>query len=223
MRKAEPNYLPNKYKCQGSKLQFARPSSAKKPTKMPLQDAMNHNTSKLCSPKHGEKQKLKSPTYHQNKRPGTAAAVSRPIALRTGGYVPKLNPAKKNDPVQKHQALKQAWKKQPGIEGKQGRKLELDGFNKWAKMTHKHNASTQSKKTQRVTTTPYGVIPTENRRDDLRFELRAKISQPNYIDKDLKKFHFREESQKGPKSTREKQRLDCLKLQLNQQLKRVLK
>jgi hypothetical protein len=37
------------------------------------------------------------------------------------------------------------------------------------------------------------VTPLDSRRDDLRFNLRAKISQKNYIDKDMKAFHYNQE------------------------------
>lgn len=32
--------------------------------------------------------------------------------------------------------------------------------------------------------------PTEDRRDDLRFQLRAKISQKNYVNKEMRAFHY---------------------------------
>jgi hypothetical protein len=35
--------------------------------------------------------------------------------------------------------------------------------------------------------------PTEDRRDDLRFQLRAKISQKDYVDKQMKVFHYNQE------------------------------
>lgn len=35
--------------------------------------------------------------------------------------------------------------------------------------------------------------PTDDRRDDLRFQLRAKISQKDYVDKQMKAFHYNQE------------------------------
>lgn len=40
---------------------------------------------------------------------------------------------------------------------------------------------------------PQGKAPTEDRRDDLRFQLRAKISQKDYVDKQMKDFHYNKE------------------------------
>jgi len=40
---------------------------------------------------------------------------------------------------------------------------------------------------------PTGKGPTEDRRDDLRFQLRAKISQKDYVDKNMKAFHYQQE------------------------------
>ena len=34
----------------------------------------------------------------------------------------------------------------------------------------------------------------EDRRDDLRFQLRAKISQKNYVDKQMKAFHYNQDA-----------------------------
>ena len=38
-----------------------------------------------------------------------------------------------------------------------------------------------------------GKAPTEDRRDDMRFQLRAKISQKDYVDKQMRAFHYNQE------------------------------
>jgi hypothetical protein len=35
-----------------------------------------------------------------------------------------------------------------------------------------------------------GKAPTDDRRDELRFQLRAKISQKDYVDRKMKAFHY---------------------------------
>lgn len=38
-----------------------------------------------------------------------------------------------------------------------------------------------------------GKAPTEDRRDEMRFQLRAKISQKDYLDKNMRAFHYNQE------------------------------
>ena len=69
---------------------------------------------------------------------------------------------------------------------KQGRKLDLEGFNQWKKIVQDSNKPVkQSRKIYAKK-----KAPTEKRRDNLRFNLRAKMSQEDYCDRDLKYFHY---------------------------------
>lgn len=77
-------------------------------------------------------------------------------------------------------------------DNKQGRKLELDRFHKWSSLVHAHNQQTTVKKGQHKVVTN-GKAPTEDRRDDMRFQLRAKISQKDYVDKQMRAFHYNQE------------------------------
>jgi hypothetical protein len=59
--------------------------------------------------------------------------------------------------------------------GKQGRKLNLANYNRMQQAFKAYNEATGVKKgTQKKFAT--GKAPTENRRDDLRFQLRAKMA-----------------------------------------------
>jgi hypothetical protein len=47
---------------------------------------------------------------------------------------------KKSDPVSRYQSLQHEWKKSKFLKGgTQGRKLELDRFNKWRQLTDTAN------------------------------------------------------------------------------------
>ena len=55
--------------------------------------------------------------------------------------------------------------------------------------------------------------PTEDRRDDLRFNLRAKMSQMNYVDKDLKNYHYQNSASGSvlePKVTNKNALVSCI-------------
>lgn len=82
-----------------------------------------------------------------------------------------------------------------GATNKQGRKLDLEKFNKWSKMVRAFNDQMTVKKVHRVAV-PNPKAPTDDRRDDLRFQLRAKISQKDYVDKQMKAFHYNQETNK---------------------------
>ena len=64
--------------------------------------------------------------------------------------------------------------------------------------------------------------PTEDRRDDMRFQLRAKISQKDYCDKNMKNFHYNKEKQPlttlmelAQKDVNNVDRLELLKKQIS--------
>ena len=100
--------------------------------------------------------------------------------------------AKKTDPVSRYQNINKSWKSSDFLKAnnnKQGRKLELDRFHKWSQMVHHYNQPQKAKSSSKVSCVKQG--PTENRRDELRFNLRAKISQKNYVDRELRDFHFK--------------------------------
>lgn len=171
-------------------------------------------------------------------RPMTAAVggrtQNRPIALRTGGSTlltkKKGAKPKKTDPVSRYQNLQNDWKKNNLIKNgatKQGRKLELERFNKWSQACKAYNDHCTIKKgstvQQRQQNNQQVKAPTDNRRDDLRFQLRAKISQQDYVDRSLKNFHYKEEivSHKTAEQS-EKQKLEALKKQIYQ-MKKAMK
>jgi hypothetical protein len=54
---------------------------------------------------------------------------------------PLANPKKKSDPVSRYQSMQQQWTKSKFLKcgGQQGRKLELDRFQKWRTMTDVQN------------------------------------------------------------------------------------
>lgn len=56
----------------------------------------------------------------------------------------------------------------------------------------------------------------DTRRDDLRFQLRAKISQPDYVDRELRSYHYKEEILTEKGSSKDKQRIEMLKKQIEQ-------
>lgn len=79
--------------------------------------------------------------------------------------------------------------------GGNGRKLELDRFNQWRKLADDENKRILPKKTGTV----HKVLAANknahskmgnDRRDEMRIALRAKISQKDYVDKDMKNFHY---------------------------------
>ena len=127
----------------------------------------------------------------------------------------KAQPKKKADPVARFQNMQNQWQRNSFLkssDNKQGRKLELDRFHKWSSLVHAHNSQTTTyltlfltylldfrKKGQVHKFIANGKAPTEDRRDDLRFQLRAKISQKDYVDKQMRAFHYKQEiAQKQP-------------------------
>lgn len=71
---------------------------------------------------------------------------------------------------------------------KEGRKLDLAGYNQWAKAMQSSQHKPVLKQVHRFIN-PVDA-PTSNKRDDLRFQIRAKISQEDYLDKNMKLFHY---------------------------------
>ena len=117
-------------------------------------------------------------------RPPTAKKMKR---TGTAKYGPKKN--RKTDPVARYQQMQNSWNSSKFLKKsgtKQGRKLDLEGFNQWKKIVQDSNKPVkQSRKIYAKK-----KAPTEKRRDNLRFNLRAKMSQEDYCDRDLKYFHY---------------------------------
>lgn len=104
--------------------------------------------------------------------------------------------------------------------------MNLDRFHKWSVIMDQHNKQGQCRKGQvHKYIQPPTKGPTENRRDDLRFNLRAKMSQKDYVDKDMRYFHFQKEKmsilQEELAEGGDGARLEALKKQINQ-LKRCM-
>jgi len=58
--------------------------------------------------------------------------------------LPKKKQNGKTDPVSRYQNLQKDWKKQKFLKAnrdKEGRKLDLDRFNKWSSMAHAHHSN----------------------------------------------------------------------------------
>ena len=89
--------------------------------------------------------------------------------------------------------LKKEWKKNEFLKAnrnKQGRKLDLDRFHKWSSLVHTHEEAGHAKKGQVHRFINPNKAPTDDRRDDMRFHLRAKMSQKNYVNKEMKNYHY---------------------------------
>ena len=126
------------------------------------------------------------------KRPMTAkitnGVISNPPLLKKQTVMKK-----KTDPVSRYQSMQNQWQRNNFLkssDNKQGRKLELDRFHKWSSVVHAQNEPCK-KKSQKQGPAVKG--PTEDRRDDMRFQLRAKISQKDYLDKNMKVYHYNQE------------------------------
>ena len=115
----------------------------------------------------------------------TASTFSSKKSLRT-----KKN--KKSDPVSRYQSMKNSWTKSKFLSKnkgtKEGRKLDLAGYNSWIKYTHNSQHKPVVKQVHRYIN-PLDA-PTMSKRDELRYHLRAKISNEDYVDRDMKMFHF---------------------------------
>ncbi|CDW87870.1 UNKNOWN [Stylonychia lemnae] len=138
---------------------------------------------------------LKKAIVPKFKRPQTASVKS---AGNFAQFKANKNVKKKTDPVSRYQSLQNEWKTNSFLKqsnNKQGRKLDLDRFHKWSSLVHAHNSISQQKKGQVHKFIPNNKGPTEDRRDDMRFQLRAKMSQKDYVDKQMKVFHYNQEIQ----------------------------
>eukprot|EP00347_Sterkiella_histriomuscorum_P006515 403352473 len=127
------------------------------------------------------------------KRPQTANAKSANSLAQFKSY---SKVQKKSDPVSRYQNMQNERKTIKFLkqDNKQGRKLDLDRFHKWSTLVHQHNtAVSQQKKGQVHKFISTNKAPIDDRRDDLRFQLRAKISQKNYVDNQMKAFHYNQE------------------------------
>lgn len=106
---------------------------------------------------------------------------------------------KKSDPVSRYQSLQHEWKKSKFLKGgTQGRKLELDRFNKWRQLTDTANEKQAAKKgnvhrtlhKNQAMQERQPPVTHQSHRDEMRFTLRSKIANQNYVDKSMKNFHY---------------------------------
>jgi len=106
-------------------------------------------------------------------------------------------PKKKNDPVSRYQSMQNEWSKNNFLKkttGGNGRKLELDRFNQWRKLVDDENKRIQPKKGSTVHKVQAAYKNAKalgsDRRDEMRIAPRAKLSQKDYVDKEMKHFHY---------------------------------
>lgn len=123
------------------------------------------------------------------KRPGTGLSSTSVYGNKKGL---KAKMMKKSDPVSRYQSMQNSWAKNKFLSKhkgtKQGRKLDLAGFNQWAKIVQSSNQKPVVKQIHRYIN-PNNPLAS-NKRDDLRFHLRAKMSQEDYVDSTMKHFHY---------------------------------
>ena len=124
------------------------------------------------------------------KRPSTGLSSGSVFSSTKKNLKTKMK--KKSDPVSRYQQMQNSWSKNKFLSQhkgtKQGRKLDLAGFNQWARMVQSLNQKPVVKQVHRYIN-PNNPLAS-NKRDDLRFHLRAKMSQEDYVDKDMKHFHY---------------------------------
>lgn len=123
------------------------------------------------------------------KRPSTGLSTKSGFGTQKGL---KTKMMKKSDPVSRYQAMQNSWTKNKFLSQhkgtKQGRKLDLCGFNQWARMVQSSNQKPVVKQIHRYINQNMPLA--SNKRDDLRFHLRAKMSQEDYVDATMKHFHY---------------------------------
>lgn len=124
------------------------------------------------------------------KRPTTAGLSTTSVFGSKKSLKTKMQ--KKSDPVSRYQSMQNSWSKNKFLKQhkgtKQGRKLDLAGFNQWARMVQSSQPKPVLKQVHKYIN-PNNPLAS-NKRDDLRFHLRAKMSQEDYVDKDMKYFHY---------------------------------
>ena len=124
------------------------------------------------------------------KRPGTGIGTPSMASTKKKGLKAKM--MKKSDPVSRYQSMQNSWSKNKFLSKhkgtKQGRKLDLAGFNSWARMVQSSQQKPVVKQVHRYINPNQPLA--SNKRDDLRFYLRAKLSQEDYVDKNMKFFHY---------------------------------
>lgn len=139
-------------------------------------------------------QTAKTRTATAKKRPSTGvsnAPTGSSTVKRTGLKAKML---KKSDPVSRYQSMQNSWTKNKFLSKnkgtKQGRKLDLCGFNQWARMVQNSQVKPVVKQIHKY------INPNEpmasSKRDDMRFHLRAKMSQEDYVDKSMKFYHYKQ-------------------------------
>ena len=98
----------------------------------------------------------------------------------------------KSDPVSRYKSMRESWSscrfltQHKGT--KEGRKLDLAGYNQWARAMQNSLHKPLLKQVHRFINS--NEAPTTGKREDLRFWLRAKISHKDYMDKNMKPFYY---------------------------------
>ena len=132
----------------------------------------------------------KSAKPKRTRRPSSAFLNSSATVSPKGCLKDRM--IKNSDPVSRYRTMKESWTncrflaQQKGI--KEGRKLDLAGFNQWAKAMQNSSHKPLLKQVHRFINS--NEAPTTSKRDDLRFLLRAKISQKDYMDRNMKLFYY---------------------------------
>lgn len=124
------------------------------------------------------------------KRPGTAFMST--ASTFNSSKTLKTKKSKKSDPVSRYQSMQNSWNQSKFLSKnkgtKEGRKLDLAGYNQWAKVVQNSQVKPVVKQIHRYIN-PLEA-PTTGKRDDLRFHLRAKMSQEDYVDDSMRYFHY---------------------------------
>lgn len=132
----------------------------------------------------------KSAKPKRSRRPSSMFLNSSATVSPKGCLKQKM--IKNSDPVSRYKTMKDSWSnckflaQQKSV--KEGRKLDLAGFNQWAKAMQNSSHKPVLKQVHRFINS--NEAPTTNKRDDLRFLLRAKISQKDYMDRNMKLFYY---------------------------------
>jgi hypothetical protein len=130
-------------------------------------------------------------TRKTTKRPSTAMSTSSGFMKKTGLKAKML---KKSDPVSRYKAMQNSWAKNKFLSKhkgtKQGRKLDLAGFNQWANMVQNSQVKPVVKQIHKYINPNQPLA--SNKRDDMRFHLRAKMSNEDYVDKSMKFYHYKQ-------------------------------
>lgn len=159
-----------------SKSSLQRPGTAK----MRPNNNMRKSYSRLQTAKPNSRPKRPSTAYMS-----TASTFNSTKSLKRR----KVN---KCDPVSRYQSMKNSWTNCKFLSQnkgtKEGRKLDLAGYNQWVKHTQNSQHKPVVKQVHRYIN-PLEA-PTMNKRDELVYNLRAKLTNEDYVDGSMKYFHY---------------------------------